>query len=530
MNTRVPKYRLGRLGTALMIALASAITVCGQQLPSIVYVWPMGDDSQNVMMTSLAGIVNRNTNGELLLSPNDGSLPSPMFWLNELKAHYPRVQSKLESSTTVLINRYKSMLKGYVLYDRAANLDSINIATSIAAVTDALVVDSSTRHEAIRAGLPQDADARNMTYGEAYQQYGAQFNREKLFHLDADKNELRDYAIMERGFMFHSDPTALNPYAGAQNHQGRLYGWGPIEFELFDQASQNNQQVVGSNYSWSSSTTAKWRVPLAKQKFHPPVSVLTQPGKHYVAFVMSDGDNVQWLTNGFPTHPNWFGSPHRGKFDMTWDLSGTLAEMNPVALNYLYEHASNGEHKDNFISAGGAGLSFPSRYPDIAGLVESISESMAASDHKVISILDPTYNAQKLFAILDDPQVIGMMFKTYANYYRGRNGALQWHNGKPILSVKYSLWDGADTARSIADALNNETHHNGLSDSASYSIVNVQPWSTSGPMGTGTGDPMSNLNQLVEWLDPSKVEVVTLEELMTHLRNNFGTPLHEPGD
>jgi hypothetical protein len=37
---------------------------------------------------------------------------------------------------------------------------------------------------------------------------------------------------------------------------------------------------------------------------------------------------------------------------------------------------------------------------------------------------------------------------------------------------------------------------------------------------------MSNLNQLVQWLDPTKVEVVTLEELMVHLRNNFGTPLY----
>ena len=36
---------------------------------------------------------------------------------------------------------------------------------------------------------------------------------------------------------------------------------------------------------------------------------------------------------------------------------------------------------------------------------------------------------------------------------------------------------------------------------------------------------MSNLNQLVQWLAPSQVEVVTLEELMVHLRNNFGTPL-----
>src|SRR5207248_921 len=124
-----------------------------------------------------------------------------------------------------------------------------------------------------------------------------------------------------------------------------------------------------------------------------------------------------------------------------------------------------------------------------------------------------------------EPQVMGMMYKTYDSYYKGRNGAITWHNGKPIVSVQYSLWDGADTAQSLAATLNSSTHTNPIDDSASYSIINVHPWSTAGPDGTGTGDPMSNLNQLAQWLDPNKVEVVTLEDLMVHLRNHFGTPL-----
>ena len=138
--------------------------------------------------------------------------------------------------------------------------------------------------------------------------------------------------------------------------------------------------------------------------------------------------------------------------------------------------------------------------------------------------LDGSYDTGTLYPILDDPQVMGMMFKTYDGAYKGRDGALDWHNGKPILSVKYSLWDGVQSAREIADALNASTHRDAAHDSESYSIVNVHPWSTLGPTGTGAGDPMSNLNQLVNWLDPTGVKVVTLEELMVHLRKNFGTP------
>jgi hypothetical protein len=509
------------------VIVASRSTILAQQLPQTVYVWTMGTASQNVMMASLAGIVNRNTDGEVLLSPNNGSLPNPRFWLDQLKLAYPQVQSQFQTNPTFFVNRYRSLFTGYVLYDRSVNADSVNFATSIAGITNALVVDPSTVSYATAAGLPQIADTRYMTYGQVYAQYGSRFNKDMLFHQDTTKDDqLRDYSIMNHGFMFYTDPTALNPYAADQNHQGRIYGFGPSEFDLFYQGSQNNQQVVASDWSWSSSTTAKWKVPLATQQYHAPANLVTLTNKHYVAFVMSDGDNCQWLTGSYPTDPRWFGSPYRGNFSMTWDLTSTLSEMNPVAFNYLYQHASNGSNKDSFVSSGGAGLVFPSQYPDNAGLVASISQSMKLADQKVISILDSTYDTDSLYPILDDPQVMGMMFKTYDSYYEGRNGALDWHNGKPILSVQFSLWDGADTALSIANALNASSDCDGLKDSASYSIVNVNPWSTLGPTGSGTGDPMSNLNQLVQWLDPTKVEVVTLEELMVQLRNNFGTPLY----
>src|SRR6266853_999788 len=123
------------------LLVPSQVAIIAQQLPLTVYVWPMGNASQNVMIASLAGIVNRNTSGELLLSPNNSSLPNPLFWLNQLKLAYPQVQSQFQSSPAFFINRYRTMLNGYVLYDRAVNADSINIATSIAGVTNAIIVD-----------------------------------------------------------------------------------------------------------------------------------------------------------------------------------------------------------------------------------------------------------------------------------------------------------------------------------------------------------------------------------------------------
>jgi hypothetical protein len=512
--------------TAPPAAPATPPAAAQAQLPQNVYLYPMGSFAQNAMMSSLAGIVNRTTHGEVLLSADNPAQPNPRFWLDQLKLSNPQTRSQVQDQPSWYLNHYKDKLSGYVLYDQSVNNQSINLASTIAGATGAIIVDPSTRLTAILSGLPQVADARNMTYASVYARYGNALNKDMLFHLDPGKDHLlRDYAILNKGFVCYTNPTALNPYAANQNHQGRIFGWGPSEVDLFTQASQNNQQVVPSDFSWSSSTTSQWKVPIARQKYHPPGNILTHGGRHYVAFVMSDGDNVQWLTNAFATDPRWFGSPHRGNFNMTWDFSPSLADMNPIAHNYLYNHAADGASKDSFIAAGGAGTIFPSQYPDIEALAASIGQSMAAGDLNVTSILDTSYNPVKLFPILDQPQVAGMMFKTYDNFYKGRNGAITWHKGKPIVSVKYSLWDGADTVRSIADALNASAHTDPIDDAASYSIVNVHPWSVSGPDGTGTGDPMSNLEQLVQWLDPNKVQVVGLEELMVQLRNHFGLPL-----
>ena len=472
------------------IVHASGGLVFAQQIPDTVYVYTMGSASQDIMMASLEGIVNRSGAGVVLMAPNDATLPNPVFWSDQLLAAYPQVNIEFQGNPTFFINRYRSLLAGYVLYNRTVNSNSINIATSIAGVTNALMVSPDTLSYATAAGLAMIADTRNMTYAEVYAQYGSRFNPNALFYQDpAFDEQLRDYCIMNHGFMYYADPTALNPYAAGRLPQGQLFGWGPSESDFFSQGSENNLQVSGSDYLWSASATSQWPVPLAKQKYHAPLNIQTETNKHYAAFVMTGGDNIAVLTGNWATGPSWFGSPYRGNFNMTWELTSSTAEVNPVAFNYYYQNAACGTNNDCFVSPGGEGLTFPSQYPDIGGLADSISQSLQVADQRVLVIADPSYDTNPLYRILDEPSVMGIMFKTYGDYYKGRNGALDWHNGKPVLSVNYALWDGADTALSIANALNTDPHHDGLHDSASYSIVVVHAWSTSGPTGSGVGDP-----------------------------------------
>ena len=164
--------------------------------------------------------------------------------------------------------------------------------------------------------------------------------------------------------------------------------------------------------------------------------------------------------------------------------------------------------------------------------MDATVSAMNAVDQNIISVLDdgadaPDFSVYNEMVAHDD--VMGMMLKT-GPAYTGLDGEIYWHEGKPIVSVKYTLWDGFDTPADIISGLN-AAPTNPLTDQDSYTIVNLNPWATD-PAGGGQGDPMSNVAYILENLD-SDVELVTLEELMIHLRNNFGEPFaieSEPGD
>ena len=170
---------------------------------------------------------------------------------------------------------------------------------------------------------------------------------------------------------------------------------------------------------------------------------------------------------------------------------------------------------------------YPSQYPDVPGLAASIAQSMQTMDQKVTSIYDRVYDTSRLYPIVDEAQVLGILTRI-GDVGKDRDGAIEFHNGKPIVSVKYSLADGSDSAFSIANALNANTHLDPVHDVLSYTVVHVSPWTAVGPQGNGIGTAMGDLNQLVQWLDPNKVQVITLEQMIVDLRNNFGTPVQVP--
>lgn len=495
--------------------------------PSTIYVYDMdqGLGNKRAMMASLAGVVAR-TSAEVALGYQNSQFDGdPDFWVDEYIAQNPGTNKVWQGSVEWFIDQYKNDLAGYVVYDSA----TINEATSVTGALGAVMVDQSLLAGSVgtalsNAGLTQLEDVRGRDSSWVYSNYGSMFNKDLIFRQQPTFDyQLRSLAVKEVGFVFNETGALRDTYLAGQNDHSLVYGWGfnNSESEFFGSASQNNLMGVPADHLQSAGPHSAWDAQVPSQAAHTPANTPTQSGKHYVAFVMSDGDNVQWLTNDFSRSTRWFGSPHRGNFDFSFDLSPALLSTNPVALKYFYEQAAGDASKTFFVTAGGEGLNYPSQVPDVSGFMDTTIPAMQAVDHNVISVLDDSYTHSSLNQMVERDEVMGLMLKTGAAY-AGAGGSIHWHQGKPIVSVKHTLWDGFDTPNSILSSLNNAPT-DPFNDQGSYTIVNVHPWSTS-TAGGGIGDPMSNVNQIVQNLD-ADVEVVTLEELLVHLRNNFGDPV-----
>lgn len=490
--------------------------------PPTIYVYDMDGASFNsrVMMASLSGVVARTSPEVHMAYGSSAPLTDPEFWLDRHLENNPGTAVQWQSNPLWFIDRYKGMLNGYVVYDGG----SINQATSVAGALGALMVEQSLLSGPVGsalslAGLQQIEDVRGRSSDWAYDTYRDSYNKDFIYRQQPTfSHQLRSHAVKFGGFVFDETGATRDRFLAGQNPHSAVVGWGygNSEGEFFGSASDLNLTAVPADHLQSGASLSGWTTPPPNQS-HASPALPTTPDKHYVAFVMSDGDNVQWLSGEFGTNPRWFGSPHRGEFPMTFDLTPSLADFNPTAMKYIYDQAAADGGNTYLINPGGYGINYPSRLTDVDGWADRSAAAMADADQTIISILDNTYDKSALNALVERPGIEGVMFKTNADAYAGNRGEIYWHNGKPIASVKYTLWDGFETPNELVSLLNSAPRQP-LTNKASYTIVNVHPWSTSLADG-GQGDPMSNVSYIVNRLDPG-VEVVTLDELYVHLTNN----------
>lgn len=482
------------------------------RLPPVTYLYVVDGNAlssaEQVMVQGLQGILAQQAGGQDIWFATNHRYDR---WLDDLERDYGvQVDFSLQDDPWALIDRFKQQVNGYILF--TLNEDSENVATSLAGVMRALPVEEQLEPRAREHGLTLALDVRGKDEKWVLEQYWPSLNHDLVFHqIENIHCCLRDYAVATRGLMFYDgDSEFFRDVLHSVNEGGIVFGWGRDDFSGEDRfvlpATQAGLITVPTDLAQNLSILSTFDLGPLRQKTPSP-ELQAEEKVHYVTFVMSDGDNLQWLLSDFAFDERWYGSPLRGQFPMGWTVSPMMAELAPTVLKRLYGDASDGD----FFIAGvsGRGYFYPSQLPDLEAEADRTNNAMSLAGLDIAYIVDTesgAFSSNVLANYAVQPNIAGGFWLYYPDN-AAKGGSIVFSHDKPFISVTHNLWEGLDSPESIAAKINaapRDPH-----SPAGYSVVNVHAWSMD----------LSDVAATIAALD-ADVRVVTPSDLIRLVAQN----------
>ena len=257
-----------------------------------------------------------------------------------------------------------------------------------------------------------------------------------------------------------------------------MLGWGPTD-EVSDvhNLSEFGITTVASNHSWNLSifNTDNLRIESFEQVFER--YYMPTEDVHYVTFILTDGDNVQWMMGDYFQNQRTYGSTSRGDIPFGWSIAPTMYDLAPTILNEYYENAT----LNDYLLAGVSGAGY--YYPDV--MPEEALRLNAERTNEYFERLDLDYTVvmgtrgmdtdkSTLQVYADQPNIKGGF--VYANFdrYMGYRGEIWWYGDKPFVSARNALWNTPDL-EVFANMINDYTVD--PYSISGYTVIAVHTWS-----------------------------------------------------
>ncbi len=401
-----------------------------------------------------------------------------------------------------LIRRYAAHIKdnGYVLFTSRDDCEQINMAFNIATVYGWLAVPQSMENVVKALGMEKREDLTGVQIDTSYQRsfynsHKSEFRKNALVHLYSYASGLRDLAVQQRIFITY---VADDDYVGRTfrdeifndlDSPAAILGWGKYEVKYTQSASSFGHYVIPSDHSFNSSILTCNRLETGSMG-GKAVSTELDPTKHYVSIIYSDGDNAQWLSNGFNEFYKW--QSYGIDAPITWTFLPLMKNFSSTAVKKAVDNAGC----TSFITGpSGAGYARISKmasgeleaYSDLtaAAMLESGLTTMTLLDDKPSLLTNRAFaNKLKYFARYEN--IHGGILQLDPDRYSSGEGRVYFANDKPFVSVRLSLWHPSGNADSVthewlkeqADIVN--SYPADIGSINGYSVINVHPW-TVGP-------------------------------------------------
>lgn len=402
-----------------------------------------------------------------------------------------------------LIKKYSGEFSGTVVYDLDENDVSVNMAATVCSTGDYLGVPRALINKVDALGIKNILDLGTVKGSRAqrqraiFEKYKDELNRSAAVHQVVKSGNfhltLRDKAICDRLICFYTsesedDRAFRKEVLEWLDKCSPIYGWNDDEIAFIKDISARGDYAVPTD--WSSNHSYFKNVGACVKQNVKRTEIA--PNKHYVAFVVSDGDNVQWLERDFAT-THIFGQRQKSFSDykITWTLSPSLTDICPQATESIYKTKKH----DYFIcGVSGVGycnpMTFPRKYLDT--FTERTEMLMKRSDMSITCLLDNINNTTNASDTLDRlnsyaryDTIKGGIWELDPDRYGSGNGKIFWANDKPFVSVRFTMWHpsgkmtnvSTEWLDGIVDAINGMTAD--VYSEKGYSVVNVHPWTIS---------------------------------------------------
>ena len=432
-----------------------------------------------------------------------------------------------------LIRKFKSHIAegGYILYKTTQDHGQLNTATNLATLNGWLPVAEDIEESVISLGLEKRADISGDTIDlsylkKFYKEHKDRFRNDSLVHLYYYAMGMRDFAIQQNIFVMYIEDS---------DYEGRLFrdevmrnlepssiifGWCQYEIKFTQSASRYGHSVIPSDHSYNLSILSSFKATDKMFDTAIPEAKELDPDKHYVAIVYSDGDNAQWIQNGFSEYHTW--QSYNSDVPVSWTFAPILSELSSVDVKRTLENSDD----TAFItgpSGGGYARIREMNGKELEAFSDYTASIMLRSGLNIMTFLDEMEGVgfdadmQKrlgYFSRYDNIQ--GGILQLDPNNYAGGGGRVYFSNDKPFVTVGFSLWHPSGDASQVtsewlkeqAEIVNGKP--NDINTINGYTVINIHPW-TVGP---------DDLAYFVSQLDDG-VEVVGIDELLSAISSNI---------
>ncbi len=369
----------------------------GQLLPSfpasastqdLIYLNNNNSDAELYLFSSLKGLVNRRQ-PRIFSYEGDALAEGAYTWLNSLGVKYN------ETDGWTVLSKYKSEVSGLIVYD-PDQLHTVNLAASMAKNLNALVASPTllSRLTAAPFNFPILRDLRGrftsklQIYQMMFDSLWQNMDKRLLVGLDPifHKASLREYvsalgiAVVWLDPKVSEESALLNKFLASMPAGANYIGWWPEEEPGVTRVSNYGFTTIASDYC--SNLTFHSGMPRDIDP-HPMPAKPALKNKIYVAFILSDGDNLQYVEH---LMRKVWNNPDRGSVPMGWTLSPSMVDAMPGALNYYHQSATD---NDNLISGpSGYGYTYPNNWNPaaLANFVKKTEEYNVKAGIRVITV------------------------------------------------------------------------------------------------------------------------------------------------